>query len=106
MIHPDEPSAEQCSAGAPVTFDGISGFACWYPQMGGYRSTAVVVPADGAEPGTCFDVYVWHDGDFPFDDGTCPRRLHHCEAAQFRAFADDVEAGLRRLAAPPGDQVR
>lgn len=106
-IVPAQPSAEQCSAGAVVDVGGKRGFACWYPQMGGYRAAAVVVPdSDG-----CFDAYVWHDGKFPFDgsgldgwgDPLNPVLLHHCEAAQFRAFADDVEAGLLKLGQPEGD---
>jgi len=93
---PAEPSAEQCTAGAQVMAEEIRGFACWYPQMGGYVGKAVIIPVgrDG-----CFTAWVWHDGRFPFggEDGS-PVPLHHCEAGQFRAFADNVEAGLRRLA--------
>ena len=104
--YPAQPSAEQCSAGARVEFAGERGFACWYPQMGGYRAAAVIIPDLDAPPlGGCFDVLVWHDGKFPFDESGFnllgeplnPVRLHHCEASQFRAFADDVEAGLRKL---------
>jgi hypothetical protein len=93
--HPPEPSPEQCSTGALIESGEGQGFACWYPQMGGYVARAVIIPAgrDG-----CFDAWVWHDGEFPFRSPRIPVRLHHCEAAQFRAFADDVEAGLARLA--------
>lgn len=91
--HPAEPTAEQCSAGSVVSFQQGDFFACWYPQMGGYVAKAVIAP----HPDGCFDAWVWHDGEFPFGDGRSPVRLHHCEVAQFRAFADDVEAGLRRL---------
>ena len=89
-----EPTAEQCSAKAPVTVDGRSGIACWYPQMGGYVGKCVILP-DG-EGG--FDALVWHDGNFPFlgesdDDYRAqpPRRLHHCDPQQFIAFGELAE---------------
>jgi len=88
----------QCSAGAQVMIGKIRGFACWYPQMGGYVGKAVIIPVGGLG---CFDAWVWHDGRFPFGgEDSSPVHLHHCEAAQFRAFADNVEAGLARLVAP------
>lgn len=85
------PTAEQCTARERVkAFDGselVPAFATWYPQMGGYGAFCVVVPQDG-----CFECYVWHDGEFPFDaDAGPPAALHHCEAHQFATFAEDVE---------------
>lgn len=58
---PREPTADECTHHAIV--DG--GVAIWYPQMGGYVGKAVAF-ACSDEPGSCIDVYVWHDGDFPF----------------------------------------
>ena len=81
MVMPmDQPTTDQCTARARVG----DGYACWYPQMGGYASRAVVVP-DGHG---CADVYVWHDGDFPFDDGSPPTELHHCDGRQFVDFGN------------------
>lgn len=79
-----EPTAEQCYAHERVG----SGVATWYPQMGGYSSKAIVVGDDD------FDVYIWHDGDFPFGDGRSPICMHHCDGAQFVEFGSllmDIE---------------
>jgi hypothetical protein len=75
-----EPTADQCT-----NHDRVGpGIACWYPQMGGYVAKAIVVP------GGCAEVYVWHDGSFPFsDDGDAersPAHLHHCNGQQFVEF--------------------
>lgn len=81
-----EPTHDECSTHAEVEADGRRGFAAWYPQMGGYVSHCIIIPGDG-----CFDVYVWHDGDFPFADdldGGPPRELHHCDADQFIQFGE------------------
>ena len=60
------------------------GYACWYPQMGGYSSKCIVHPHENG----CFDAYVWHDGKFPFDEtsGRNPAMIHHCVADQFIEF--------------------
>lgn len=87
---PREPTGDECNARAPIEFAGhggtVTGFACWYPQMGGYSGKAVVLPQGG-----CFDVWVWHDGDFPFSetDGR-PAFVHHCMAEQFIRFGQWV----------------
>ena len=98
MSHPSEPTSEECNAGTRLLdFDGRPAFACWYPQMGGYFGTAVVLAltCDATNPpGGCFDVYVWHDGTFPFNDdyGLCnPAHLHHCSADQFIEFGNAVK---------------
>jgi hypothetical protein len=98
--HPYEPSPEQCSRGAKLAVgkDGV-GYACWYPQMGGYVGKAIVVPDPGGDPDSCFDVYVWHDGEFPFDGdddvrGGPPRALHHCSAEQFIEFGQFVQRAM------------
>jgi hypothetical protein len=96
-----EPTADECSAGAVVQLtDTLRGYACWYPQMGGYVGKAVaVVPDDSG----CIDVYVWHDGQFPFsgeDEGrgrpTSPVELHHCDPDQFIRFGQLLD-GLEPL---------
>lgn len=84
-----QPTADECRAQAEIRTDGeLVGYACWYPSTGGYVGKAVIVPDKG-----CVNVYVWHDGEFPFD-GKCqecrtPREpvvLHHCEGQQFVQF--------------------
>lgn len=91
MIPVLPPTTDQCSSHTPV--DG--GFACWYPQMGGYVGKAIVYPL----PSGCFDVLIWHDGEFPFDplnedgdisDSRGPIELHHCDPQQFVDFGNWV----------------
>lgn len=94
-----EPTPEQCKQGAEVTIErpgGPSrGYATWYPQMGGYTGKCVVEPEGG-----CFNVFVWHDGEFPFGGGA-PVELHHCMTEQFRRLADFVDSlpGMERVGA-------
>ena len=90
-----EPTSDDCTA--HTRFDTYLGaaYALWYPQMGGYVGKALAIPSigDPTFPGDpCFDVYVWHDGEFPFsgvggwrkDD--IPIRIHHCSGHQFVKF--------------------
>ncbi len=85
-----EPTSDECSRRAKVTLtEGMAGWACWYPQMGGYTGKAVAV-----NDHECINVYVWHDGQFPFgdpDDYGQPRepvKLHHCDPDQFVGFGN------------------
>jgi hypothetical protein len=92
MATPREPTSDECSSHARIDVDGDVGYACWYPQMGGYVAKAVAM-YDGSAEGGCFDVYVWHDGDFPFSEDHYgipenPRELHHCSGQQFIAFGE------------------
>lgn len=98
MRHPPQPSGDDCSAHAPVKWvddhgNECNGFAIWYPQMGGYVGKAVVEPGgkgpDDADEDACFEVWVWHDGEFPFGEGQ-PAQLHHCAASQFIRFGQEV----------------
>jgi hypothetical protein len=93
-----EPTGKECDKSAEITLpDGRRGFACWYPQMGGYAGRAIVVAEhDGSEDEpTCFEAFVWHDGEFPFDASAGPpAELHHCDPAQFIQFGLDVQAHL------------
>lgn len=86
----NEPTSDQCSAHTKLG-DGI--YACWYPQMGGYVSHAIVMIND--EKDGCFEAYVWHDGEFPFNDeaaGDRVKHIHHCEAQQFIDFGNFVKS--------------
>ena len=87
-----QPTAEQCEANARMEdVDGCLAYACWYPQMGGYVGKCVVVVTPGVED-SCFEAYVWHRGDFPFneDDGI-PAHIHHCMPSQFIEFGEWVQ---------------
>lgn len=100
MIDVKEPTAEQCSANEKVCENERTvGYAIWYPQMGGYVGKAVALldkqwweHPNGCRMGGCFDVLVWHDGEFPFDreGGTQPYRLHHCKPEQFIDFGTRI----------------
>lgn len=84
---PEEPTSEQCSNREQV---GENLYACYYPQMGGYGSKCVIqlIPDEERED-TCFEAWIWHDGDFPYTDSD-PVRLHHCSAEQFIRFGHFV----------------
>src|SRR5262245_53058591 len=91
----DEPTSDQCSANAPVDLgNGLPAFAAWYPQMGGYVGRAVVVLPKPPTEDCCVEVYVWHDGDFPFSEGR-PALLHHCSAEQFIRFGELLQRAQR-----------
>lgn len=92
---PREPTSDECTANATVLEDERRlGFACWYPQMGGYVGKCVVLVEKNADRDRCFSAYVWHDGSFPFGDNREPVRLHHCDSDQFRHFADLVDTKI------------
>jgi hypothetical protein len=96
-----EPTGKQCDANAIIEHDGVRYMAAWYPQMGGSVGACLVelLPKGNPDdtPGErCFEVYVWHDGEFPFgdrcwDEPGGPARLHHCSADQFIAFGEAVK---------------
>jgi hypothetical protein len=70
--HPPLPTADECSAKAQV---GEHLWAFWWPSMGGYVVRAVVrsVPDD-----CCQEIWIWHDGEFPYDDRP-PVRITSCD---------------------------
>lgn len=84
------PTAEEASAKASVTFGENRWTALWYPQMGGYVALCWVHTLESG----CFDCQIWHDGEFPFDEDSEPKRspvmLHHCDPKQFVRFGRDV----------------
>jgi hypothetical protein len=71
------------------------GRACWYPSVGGYAGKAIAA----ADEDGGVDVWVWHDGQFPFcsldDTGGGPPRspvlLHHCMPDDFVRFGKFME---------------
>ncbi len=91
---PRQPTSDECENRSVIfeTEDRI-GFAVWYPQMGGYVGKAVAV-IDKDSPASCFDCYIWHDGEFPFDEsgGKSPKIVHHCVHEQVITFGEDVAA--------------
>lgn len=89
-----EPTSEQCTANEQVFEDDTTkGYAIWYPQMGGYVGKAVALIPKGVGRNECFEVLVWHDGEFPFagEGGVNPVCLHHCMADQFIDFGTKIK---------------
>ena len=107
---PRLPTGDECNNHSPIEYGGRVAFACWYPQMGGYGGKCVVVSCanqnDGESPAeACFDIYVWHDGEFPFAPDSDiehlgyarePTQLHHCSAEQFIRFGETVRKCLAK----------
>jgi len=85
VITVTKPTGEQCEENAKIDmgFGGLFGFAFFHPQWGGYTGHGILIPLGG--PGSCFDVYVWHDGEFPLDS---PKLYHYCASIQLRDMAD------------------
>lgn len=79
-----EPTSQQCTDKARLTLDdGRPAHAIWWPKMGGYGGRALVV----GHTGGCGEVYVWHDGEFPFSSdgprGRQPVQIHVCDPEQW-----------------------
>lgn len=91
---PAEPTSEACNSGFEYDLPGGSrAKACWYPQMGGHVGKCVVVfhPSSNG----CFEAYVWHNGDFAFDDEDgAPVHIHHCDPEQFIEFGEMVKKAM------------
>lgn len=98
MDRPTEPTSEQCETHAKVFRARRKvGYAIWYPQMGGHVGRAVAVldeewtSGPTGDEGGCIDVYVWHDGEFPFSEQAGPPKLvHHCDPEQFIRFGQTL----------------
>lgn len=91
---PNEPTSDECNKHARVFETAAQfGHAIWYPQMGGYcgKGVAVFDKEWKVGKGGCIDVYVWHDGAFPFseEDGL-PHVIHHCDPNQFIEFGETL----------------
>ena len=95
-----EPTGEQCSKHVKVFESDLQlGYAIWYPQMGGYAGKAVALIdkgwklfKNGSANGGCLDVYIWHDGQFPFEsDVSDAIIIHHCNPAQFIDFGTTLK---------------
>jgi len=101
MNQPHEPTDDQCNSHVQVYEDEEKlGYAIWYPQMGGHVGKAVAVLdrewteySHGSRQGGCIDVYVWHNGEFPFrgnETSAKPAIIHHCDPEQFILFGQKL----------------
>jgi hypothetical protein len=64
-----DPTADQCSERAAIECEEGTAYACWYPQMGGYSSSCLVLlepsaPDRDGHVHYCFSVRVWHECDW------------------------------------------
>ena len=93
-----EPTPEECEANAKLMLGGESYTAAWYPQRGGYVAKCLIRHVDAED--CCYDLYVWHDGEFPFsgegETDAQPVGLHHCDGNQFIAFGELLNSLDRR----------
>ena len=92
------PTSEECSANA--VFERVecgAWHALFSPQFGGYCGPAAVYIGDGSNEESCFELVVWHDGEFPLGDGNPgePIAVHCCSAEQFVRFGKRVLAMQR-----------
>jgi hypothetical protein len=90
---PREPSPQECDGRSAI---GDGWHALWFPNIGGYVGRAA---AKFDEDGCC-DVFVWHDGQFPFSsdgdrdwDGRAksPALLHISDIDDFKHFVLNLE---------------
>jgi hypothetical protein len=93
-----EPSDNDCRTNVEIKVNNLKGYACYYPQMGGYLGKAIVIPLQydkSTEP--CYNVLIWHDGEFPFTQlENEPVTLHHCSADQFIQFGNLLKTFAER----------
>ena len=94
----DKPTSEQCENKERVFENAHKvGYALWYPKMADALARAVAVfdkdwveQENGSCIGGCVDVYVWHDGEFPFcgegPESREPVLLHFCQPDMFIEF--------------------
>jgi hypothetical protein len=102
---PKEPSGEECSNNVTTYFDGGYVVAAWYPQMGGHCGKCLISYSDHYDEegkyADCFDIYIWHDGEFPFtgegEEGKQPIIMHHCSAEQFIDFGNILIKNLGKM---------
>lgn len=96
------PTPEECDKHASVEYDWYGGratfYAVWTPQFEGYCARALVMPqwSAGTDYNECFDVYVWHDGEFPTQGGPPSHCFHLCMLEQFAWFARSLQTIKRR----------
>jgi hypothetical protein len=87
------PTSEDCVNNKTWTEGSLLYMAAFSPQVGGYCGKCIVEThaADDEDDSLCFDVYLWHDGEFPIEE-VPPARLHFCDIEQFERFAEKVRA--------------
>lgn len=91
-LRPNNPQGEVSCVGSRVWFE------LWHPQWGGYCAPCVVefhkpsVHDDRGLP--CFDVYEWHDGEFPTE--ALHNRRHYCSPEQVIRWGLEIAAAMKQ----------
>ena len=84
------PTAEQCTNNEVIECaNNEEAMAIWLPQVGGYSSFAWAIHFKN-DSNECFQVRVYHDGEFPKDEETI--ELHFCDPEQIIAFGTKLKA--------------
>ena len=100
------PTSEECEQNKTWTDGPFRYMAAFSPQIGGHGSKCVIETAVGdPDDAPCFDVFFWHDGEFPQDDEP-PVRLHFCDVEQFERFAQKVRRLQMNYPQPEQDDGR
>jgi len=86
--------AQTCIIGKASTdyVDGEGALWTWLPQVGGYTAPCRVWTAVPGDLDSCFEVSVYHDGEFP--SGEVEATLHFCSVEQLERFAKTVRGYL------------
>jgi hypothetical protein len=96
-----QPTAEECRKCAAFETNEIgTWYAMYSPQFGGYVGRTAVFIYHNVDntvwhhnvDNTCFEVAVWHDGEFGAD---YPAHFHCCSADQFIQFGQKVRSLLK-----------
>jgi hypothetical protein len=94
--HPVEPSPADCQNQATGRWGERETKACWFTQMGGYCAKCVMVYDRSGTDNGHLEIFVWHNGDFPFitgdDDEEKPRKIHICDPTDWKHFSEKMMA--------------
>ena len=69
---------------------GEYAYSTWHPQWGGYVGRCIVefgTQGSHSDDFNCFEVYNWHDGEFPTTDPNEFVHFHYCCPEQLIEFA-------------------
>jgi len=82
-----EPTRDECNENTKIYQNEKEvAYALWFPNMGGYAGKAIAVFSmeKPIEKDDCMEIYVWHNGDFPFcGSEKPPAKLHICDPTDF-----------------------
>lgn len=78
-----KPTAKECAANVEIEpTDSGAWFALRTPQINGYSGDAAI-HIERTLNNVCFEIAIWHDGEFSTDEESEPLQLHFCDPEQF-----------------------